>query len=114
MKTIFWLIVIMLIVYLGYATIPLYYKGIFGIRGVCKNNVELYHKYGMQFVVNRINEGLDNLGIPKKKRDFSVNVMEDKVVVEIGYVDQINLLDRYRKKVEFYYECEGVLKSVYN
>ncbi len=114
MKIIFWLIVIMLIVYLGYATIPLYFRGIFGIRGVCKQNVEVYHKYGMQFVGKRINEDLDNLGIPKEKRDFSVNVMEDKVVVEIGYVDQINILDRYRKKVEFYYQCEGVLKSVYN
>ena len=113
MKIILWLMIIMLIIYLGYATFPVYYKGTFGIRGVCKHNVELYHRYGELFVTDRINEDLDRLGIPKKKRDFSVSVLEDKVVVEIGYIDQINLLDRYRKKVEFYYECEGVLKSVY-
>lgn len=113
MKIVLWLIIIMLIVYLGYATIPYYYKGVFGIRGVCKHNAELYHKYGRQYVVNRINEDLDYLRVPKRKRAFSVDVLEDKVVVWIEYKDQINLFDRYKKKVEFHHECEGVLKGVY-
>ena len=53
------------------------------------------------------------MGIPKDKRHLSVSVRKDAVYIWIYYHDTANFEDYYVKDFEFEYECEGVLRSVY-
>ena len=112
----FWIAVFALIFYVGFKVVPIYYKGIIGIRGVCKQNADDYHKYGRGYIRRGINETLENIGIPKSKRNFKINVDNDRkiVVVQIIYKDSANFFDKYTKEFYFSYECEGVTKAVYN
>ena len=102
-----------LIFYVGIKVVPIYYRGIFGIRGVCKENADVYHKYGRGYVQSGISEMLENIGIPKDKSEFTITPEGDKIVIEITYRDSASFFDRYTKDFEFDYECDGVLKSVY-
>lgn len=111
--SVFWILVLVLIFYIGFKVVPIYYRGIFGVRGVCKENADVYHKYGRAYIQNGIAETLRNIGIPEDKSDFTINQSGDKVVVWIYYGDKATFFDRYTKEFEFEYECEGPLKSVY-
>ncbi len=102
-----------LIFYVGIKVVPIYYRGIFGIRGVCKENADVYHKYGRGYVQSGISEMLENIGIPKDKSEFTITPEGDKIVVRIRYEDQASFFNRYTKDFEFDYKCDGVLKSVY-
>jgi hypothetical protein len=52
------------------------------------------------------------LGIPKDKREHTVTLTENAVVVTISYDDTADFFGKYQKDFSFYYECEGELKSV--
>jgi hypothetical protein len=110
-KLIFWLLVIAIAVYVGVEVVPIYYKGVIGIRGVCKENADMYHKYGSAYVSNAINAGLTRAGIPPNKRKFSITDTEDAVTITITYHDRVDFFGRYRKDFDFRYACEGVLKQ---
>jgi len=113
LSSVFWILVLALIFYVGFKVVPIYYRGIFGIRGVCKENADVYHKYGYNRVQMDIYEKLGEFGIPKEKSEVSITPSDDKVVISITYNDSATFFDRYTRDFEFEYECEGVLKSVY-
>lgn len=113
LSSIFWILVLALIFYVGFKVVPIYYRGIFGIRGVCNENADLYHKYGLNYVRSGISEMLLDIGIPKEKSTVSISPSGDKIVITITYNDSASFFDRYTRDFEFEYECEGVLKSVY-
>ncbi len=113
LSSVFWILVLALIFYVGFKVVPIYYRGIFGIRGVCKENADLYHKYGFNYVRSGISEMLLDIGIPKEKSTVSISPSDDKIVITITYNDSASFFDRYTRDFEFEYECEGVLKSVY-
>jgi hypothetical protein len=116
-KTIFWILVLVLAFYLGFKVVPIFYRGIFGIRAACKEEVEYYKKYGREFVVKRLNESLNEKGMPKDKRTYTVSVTDKAVVVTIDYYDTAEFFGgecRWCKRdFEFHYECEGALRSVW-
>ena len=112
-SSVFWILLLALIFYAGFKVVPIYYRGIFGIRGICQENADVYHKYGRGYVHSGISEMLRNIGIPKEKSEFSITPEGDMIVIRIRYEDQASFFDRYTKYFEFDYECEGVLKSVY-
>jgi hypothetical protein len=112
-KLIFWFLVIVIALYVGFKVVPIYYRGVLGIRGVCKENVDLYHKYGSTYISNAVNEGLTRAGIPPDKRKFSITNTDEAVIITITYHDQADFFGRYRKDFNFRYTCEGVLSSVY-
>ena len=113
-KLIFWILVIVLALYVGFKIVPMYYRGVVGIRGLCKENADNYHKYGSTFISNALNEQLTRAGIPPDKRKFSIRRTEDAVIITITYHDQADFFGRYKKDFDFRYTCEGVLRSVYN
>jgi hypothetical protein len=113
-KLIFWLLVIVSVLYVGFKVVPIYYRGVIGIRGVCKENADVYHKYGSKFISNALDEGLTRAGIPPDKRKFSITRTDKAVIVTINYYDHADFFGRYRKDFDFRYTCEGVLRSVYN
>ncbi len=113
-KAIFWFIILAVVLYLGFKVGPIYYKGMMGIRGVFEENIDKYHKYGKRWVSMRISEDLTKIGIPKAKRKYFVDVTDESVIITINYRDRANFLDRYTKVFFFSYDCEGVVKSVYD
>ncbi|MGB7291159.1 MAG: hypothetical protein WBD99_03190 [Thermodesulfobacteriota bacterium] len=113
-KLIFWLLVIVIALYVGFKVVPIYYKGIIGMRGLCQENADIYHKYGSTYISNALNEQLTRAGIPPDKRKISITSTEDAVVITIAYHDQADFFGRYRKDFDFRYTCEGVVRSVYN
>lgn len=113
LSSIFWILLLALIFYVGFKIVPIYYRGIFGLRGVCQENADVYHKYGRIYVQNGVAEMLQNIGIPKEKSQFSVKEQGDKIVIYITYGDTATFFDRYTRDFEFDYECEGVRKAVY-
>jgi len=113
LSSIFWLLVLVLVLYVGIKIVPIYYRGVVGIKAVCKENADIYHKYGSGYVNTSIPEALEDMGIPKDKRKYSVSVKNDNVNIWIYYNDTANFADYYVKNFEFEYECSGVLKSVY-
>ena len=112
-SSVFWILLLALIFYAGFKVVPIYYRGIFGIRGICQENADVYHKYGRGYVQSGISEMLRNIGIPKENSEFTITPKDDKIVISITYEDSATFFDRYTKDFEFEYECEGVLKSVY-
>lgn len=112
LKSIFWVLVLALIFYVGFKVVPIYYRGIIGLRSVCKEQADLYHKYGRDYVFKSLDESLDSIGIPKDKREHTVNVTENAVVVTITYNDTADFFGKYQKDFSFYYECKGELRSV--
>ena len=113
-KTIFWLLVIIIALYVGFKVVPMYYRGVIAIRGLCKENADIYHKYGPKFISNALDAQLTRAGIPRDKRKFSITRTEDAVIITITYHDRVEFFDQYKKDFEFSYTCEGVLRSVYN
>ncbi len=111
-SNILWIIVIALIFYIGFKVVPIYYKGLIGIRGVCKEQADLYKKYGRAYIFRGIDESLNGMGLTEDKREYTVNVTENAVLISITYYDEAEFFDRYTKEFEFSYECEGALKSV--
>jgi hypothetical protein len=112
LKSIFWVLVLALLFYVGFKVVPIYYRGIIGIRSLCKEQADLYKKYGRDFVFKSLDEGLDSIGIPPDKREHTVTVTDQNVVVTITYFDTADFFGRYKKDFEFFYQCEGELKSV--
>lgn len=112
-KAIFWIVVLALIFYVGFKVVPIYYRGVIGIPGVCKEQADAYKKYGRDYVFKRLDEALDEIGIPKDKRTQTVEVTDKAVVVTIGYTDTADFFGKYTKTFDFHYECAGELKSVY-
>lgn len=113
LSSIFWLLVLVLIFYVGIKIVPIYYRGIIGIRAVCQENADIYHKYGSEYLNSNIPEALEAIGIPKDNGQFGISVRNDAVYIWIEYHDTANFADYYVKNYEFEYECEGVLRSVY-
>lgn len=112
LKSIFWVLVLALIFYVGFKVVPIYYRGVIGLRTVCKEQADLYHKYGREYVFKGLDEALDDIGIPKDKREQTVTLNENAVVVAITYEDTADFFGKYQKDFSFYYQCEGVLRSV--
>ena len=112
-KAIFWILVLALIFYMGFKVVPIYYKGMIGIPGVCKEHADAYKKYGRDYVFKRLDEALDGIGIPKDKRTQTVEVTDKAVIVKIDYNDTADFFGKYTKTFDFHYECSGELKSVY-
>ena len=113
-KLIFWLLVIVIALYVGAKVLPIYYRGVIGIRGLCQENADVYHKYGPKYISNALEEQLARAGIPPDKRKFSITRTEDAVLITITYHDKVDFFGRYRKDFDFRYTCEGVLRSVYD
>ncbi|HVY54709.1 MAG TPA: hypothetical protein VHC46_03040 [Thermodesulfobacteriota bacterium] len=113
LSSVFWILLLALIFYVGFKIVPIYYRGIFGLRGVCQENADVYHKYGRAYVQNGISEMLQNIGIPKGKSQYSIEEEGDKIVIDITYRDSATFFDRYTRDFEFDYKCEGVSKAVY-
>jgi hypothetical protein len=113
LSSIFWILLLALIFYVGFKIVPIYYRGVFGIRGVCQENADVYHKYGRVYVQNGVSEMLQNIGIPKEKSQYSIKEEGDKIIIEITYKDSATFFDRYTQEFEFDYECEGVRKAIY-
>ncbi|HXG30208.1 MAG TPA: hypothetical protein VNK81_01060 [Thermodesulfobacteriota bacterium] len=111
-KSVFWILVLAFLFYVGFKVVPIYYRGIIGIRAVCKEQADLYHKYGRDYVFKSLDEALDRMGIPKEKREHTVTVTENAVVITITYSDTADFFGKYKRDFGFYYECEGELKSV--
>lgn len=109
----FKIVVVAAIFFAGFKVVPIIYKGTFGIRGVCKEYADQYKKYGREYVFKRIDESLDEKGMPADTREYSINVANDKVVIGIDYSDTADFFGKYAKTFNFSYECEGELKSVY-
>lgn len=112
MKSIFWVLVLALLFYVGFKVVPIYYRGIIGVRGACKEQADLYKKYGREYVFRELDEAFNRMGIPKDKREHTVTVTEDSVIITISYVDTADFFGRYRKDFEFYHQCRGEIKSV--
>lgn len=113
-KLVFWFLVILIALYVGFKVVPIYYRGIIGIRGVCKENADVYHKYGSKFISIALDGGLTSVGIPPDKRKISITSTDEAVIITINYHDHADFFGRYRKDFDFRYTCEGVLRSVYN
>ncbi|MEQ9620093.1 MAG: hypothetical protein RIG61_13105 [Deltaproteobacteria bacterium] len=113
LSSIFWFIVLALIFYVGFKVVPIYYKGILGIRGVCKQNADVYHKYGGDYIRTGMSEQLDSMGIPPNKREVKISRSSDSIVIRVYYHDSATFFERYTREFEFEYECEGVLRSVH-
>jgi hypothetical protein len=113
-KLIFWLLVIGLAMYVGLMVVPIYYRGIIGVRGLCQENADIYHKYGPKYISNALDEQLSRAGIPPDKRKFSITPTEDAVQITISYHDIVYFFGRYRKDFDFRYTCEGVLRNIYD
>jgi hypothetical protein len=113
LSSIFWILVLALIFYVGFKVVPIYYRGIFGIRGVCKENADVYHKYGRHYVESGISEMLRNIGIPKNKSGVEITQSDTNIIITITYDDSVNFFDRYTRDFHFEYTCDGVLRSVY-
>ena len=113
LSSIFWLLVLALIFYVGFKVVPIYYHGTFGIRGVCKENADVYHKYGRNYVRSGISEMLRSIGIPNDKSGIEMSEAGDKIVITITYEDSATFFDRYTRDFHFEYTCRGALKSVY-
>lgn len=112
-SSLFWLLVLVLIIYVGIKVVPIYYKGYIGIRGVCQENADVYHKWGRGYIDTGIAESLTDMGIPPEKRQVIIRKGDESIYITINYRDRANFEDYYIKDFEFQYECEGVLKSVY-
>src|SRR3989304_5521568 len=82
-KMIFWILVLVLVFYLGFEVVPIFYRGIFGIRAACREDVEYYKTYGREFVVHRLDESLKVRGMPKDKRTYTVRVTGQATIVTI-------------------------------
>lgn len=112
-SSLFWLLILVIIFYVGFKIVPIYYRGIIGIRAVCQENADIYHKFGGRYITTNIAESLQDMGIPPEKRRVDIRTDNKSVYVSIYYFDTANFEDYYVRDFEFAYNCEGVLKSVY-
>lgn len=112
LSSIFWILVLALIIYVGFKVVPIYYRGIFGISGVCKENADVYHIRPNRAQMD-IYEKLAEFGIPKEKSEVSIIPSDDKVVITITYDDSATFFDRYTRDFHFESTCDGVLRSYY-
>lgn len=113
-SNVFWVLLLAFVFYVGFKVVPIYYRGIIGLPGVCQEQADVYHKYGQGYVSARLEESLAHMGISKDNRKHNVQVTEEAVVVTIDYWDTATFFDRYTKEFSFHSECEGVLRSVYD
>jgi len=111
--SIFWVIILAFIFYFGFKVVPIYYRGVFVIKGICKENVDVYHKYGRSYVHSGLAENLDRAGVTKDKRQYNISKSGNSVYVWIYYEDSATFFDRYTQHFEFETECEGVLRTIY-
>ena len=111
LKKLFWTIFLVLIFIIGFKLVPIYYAAI-SLEGICQENADLYHRYSKNYILTKINEELDHLGIPKNQREVAVTKTKEDVLVEIYYEDTADFFGYYTKDYVFIRECSGVLTSV--
>lgn len=111
-KNIFWGLIILLVLIAAFKIVPIYYRAN-EIRNICNENADLYHKYNKKYITNVIEEELARLNIPRENVQYQLTKTEDAIFIEFLYEDTANFFDRYKKDFEFYFECEGVLSSIY-
>lgn len=108
----FWILVIVFVFLIGYKVVPVYYK-YFAIRGICKEQVDRFHRYNKSYINQRLNENLVKLGIPKKNRSHNIAVTDDTVYIDIHYQEVVDFYGQYTRQFVFDHRCKGVTESVY-
>ena len=106
------LIVLAVIFLIGYEAVPVLYKGFITVPGVCQEGVDMYKKYGPEFVLRDVGERLDTLGIPRDKRSVQLEREESNVYLTIYYTDVIDLYGKYRRVLYFDKTCKSAASSV--
>ena len=62
-KNVLIVILVCILLYLAFTAGPIVYRGVFGIRGICSEQVNRYKKYGSEFVFTRVDEEMAKIGI---------------------------------------------------
>lgn len=114
-KNILVVILACILLYLAFTVGPILYKGVFGIRGICSEQVNRYKKYGSEFVFARVEEEMARIGILEDNYEYTLKVNEDEktVYLEIYYEDTAKFIGGYEKKFEFSARCDSGTQDVY-
>lgn len=104
-KNVFYVLIACVVLFFVLKIGPIYYKGIFGIRGICADQVDRYKKYGSEFVNMRVNEQLAQIGIPKKNSIYKLKIEGKRVYLDIDYWETAIFYKDYKKKFEFHHQC---------
>jgi hypothetical protein len=104
-KNVFTVLVVCVILFVAFKVVPIFYKGVIGIRGVCAEQVDRYKKYGSVFVMMRVNEQLLQIGIPKNKSKYKLKIEGKKVYLDIEYWDTAKFYKDYKKDFKFHHQC---------
>lgn len=114
-KNILVVILACILLYLAFTVGPIIYRGVFGIRGICSEQVNRYKKYGSEFVFSRVEEEMSRIGIPEDNYEYSLKVDTDNktVYLEIYYEDTAEFVGDYKKKFDFSVQCDSGTLDVY-
>jgi hypothetical protein len=114
-RNIFIIIIVCILLYLSFTVGPIFYRGFFGLRGICSEQVNRYKKYGKEFVFTRVEEEMRNIGVPEDKYEYVLKVDDDanSVYLELYYEDTAEFVGGYTKKFEFNVDCDSGTKDVY-
>ena len=114
-KNILIVILVCILLYLAFTVGPIVYRGVFGIRGICSEQVNRYKKYGSEFVFTRVDEEMAKIGIPEDNYEYTLKVNDDAktVYLEIYYEDTAKFIGGYEKKFEFSVQCDSGTLDVY-
>lgn len=104
-KNVFTVIIVCVLLFVAFKVGPILYKGVFGIRGICAEQVDRYKKYGSQFVFMRVDEDLRRIGIPKQNSKYQIKIEGEKVYLDISYWDTAHFHKKYKKDFEFHHQC---------
>ncbi len=106
-KNIFLILILCVVLFVLLKVGPIVYRGTIGIRGVCADQVDRYKKYGPEFVMVRTNEHLRQIGVPKDKSNYKLDIQGKKVFLEIDYWDTAVFYKDYKKKFKFNHKCDS-------
>lgn len=113
LKKTFWALFIITILILSWKIVPIYYKSI-AIRSICKDNADRIYRYSPAYIKGSIDDQLNELNIPKSKRQHNVTKSEEGTYyVEIYFEETADFFGYYQKKFEFYHECKSEAAGVF-
>lgn len=114
LKLIFGLLVLAFLFLVGFQVVPIVYKGYIALPGICTENVELYQKYGTRYVLQGANNKLDDMNMPKQKREIYFEKDDENVYLTLIFYDTANWFDKYKKDFYFEVECDAPRKSLFH
>lgn len=112
-KNVLIVLVVCVLLFVSFKVGPILYRGVFGLRGICAEQVDRYKKYGNEFVIRRVDEDLRQIGIPKEKSKYKLSIKDNQVYLDLDYWDTAVFYKDYKKDFKFHHQCYSEKETLF-